>query len=43
MAIQLDNELDEIERAIGQLKRDFEMYFAGVAKQPPIDAPHKTR
>lgn len=38
MANQLDNELDETERAISQLKRDFEMYFSGVAKQPPIDA-----
>src|SRR5262245_338722 len=38
MATQLDNELDEIERAISQLKRDFEMFFAGVSKQPPIDA-----
>lgn len=38
MATQLDNELDETERAIAQLKRDFEMYFCGVAKQPPIDA-----
>jgi hypothetical protein len=38
MATQLDNELDEIERAIAQLKRDFEMYFCGAAKQPPIDS-----
>jgi hypothetical protein len=38
MATQLDNELDETERAIAQLKRDFEMFFAGVSKQPPIDA-----
>src|SRR6188474_1241263 len=38
MATQLDNELDELERAIAQLKRDFEMYFCGVVKQPPIDS-----
>ena len=38
MATELDNELDEIERAISQLKRDFEMYFCGVVKQPPIDS-----
>jgi hypothetical protein len=38
MANQLDNELDETERAIAQLKRDFEMFFAGVSKQPPIDS-----
>jgi len=38
MATELDNELDEIERAISQLKRDFEMYFCGVSKQPPVDA-----
>jgi hypothetical protein len=38
MATELDNELDETERAIAQLKRDFEMYFCGAAKQPPIDS-----
>jgi len=34
----LDNELDEVEKAISQLKRDFEMFFCGVSKQPPIDS-----
>ncbi len=34
----LDNELDEVEKAISQLKRDFEMFFSGVSKQPPIDS-----
>ncbi len=38
MATQLDSELDETERAIAQLKRDFEMYFCGVVKQPPLDS-----
>lgn len=38
MTKQLDNELDEVEKAISQLKRDFEMYFSGVSKQPPIDS-----
>lgn len=38
MANQIDNELDETERAIAQLKRDFEMYFSGASKQPPIDS-----
>jgi hypothetical protein len=35
---QLDRELDEVERAISQLKRDFEMYFCGVSRQPPNDS-----
>jgi hypothetical protein len=34
---QLDRELDEVEKAISQLKRDFEMYFAGASRQPPTE------
>ena len=34
----LDRELDDVEKAISQLKRDFEMYFAGVTRQPPNDS-----
>jgi hypothetical protein len=34
----LDRELDDVEKAISQLKRDFEMYFAGAARQPPTDS-----
>jgi hypothetical protein len=34
----IDRELDDVEKAISQLKRDFEMYFAGVVKQPPTDS-----
>jgi hypothetical protein len=33
----LDRELDEMDQSFNQLKRDFEIYFAGATKLPPLN------
>src|SRR5437763_6480289 len=38
---QVEKEIDDLERAITLLKRDYEIFFAGGAKQPPNDAREK--
>ncbi len=37
---QLERELDDLERSLALLKRDYEIYFSGGAKLPPNEA-HK--
>src|SRR5437762_584169 len=38
---QIEKEIDQIERGIGLLKREYEIYFAGGAKLPPNDSRDK--
>ena len=38
---QLDRELDDLEMALTLLKRDYEIYFSGGTKLPPLDAHRK--
>src|SRR5262249_7406984 len=33
-----ERELTRIDQDLGQIKRDFEVYFAGASKKPPLDA-----
>jgi hypothetical protein len=38
-----DRELDELERSIMLLKRDYEVFFTGSSKRPPMDAHNRVK